>query len=40
MVGRHFSPACYLQESIPATLYLALKYADNPSEALIASLAR
>ncbi|MEZ4550782.1 MAG: ADP-ribosylglycohydrolase family protein [Desulfobacterales bacterium] len=34
VVGRHFSPACYLQESIPATLYLALKYADNPSEAL------
>ena len=37
VVGRHFSPACYLQESIPATLYLALKYADNPSEALIAN---
>lgn len=37
VVGRHFSPACYLQDSIPATLYLALKYADDPSEALIAN---
>lgn len=37
VLGRHFSPACYLQESIPATLYLALKYAEDPSEALIAN---
>jgi ADP-ribosyl-[dinitrogen reductase] hydrolase len=37
VVGSHFSPACYLQESIPATLYLALKYADDPYEALIAN---
>jgi ADP-ribosylglycohydrolase len=37
VVGRHFSPACYLQDSIPATLYLALKYADNPDEGLIAN---
>ena len=37
VVGRHFSPACYLQESIPATLYLAMKYANYPSEALIAN---
>ncbi len=37
VVGRHFSPACYLQDSIPATLFLALKYAGNPPEALIAN---
>lgn len=37
VVGRHFSPACYLQDSVPAALYLALKYTDDPSEALIAN---
>ncbi len=37
VVGRHFSPACYLKEAIPVTLYLALKYAEDPSGALIAT---
>lgn len=35
VVGRHFSAACYVEDSIPAVLYLALKYHDNPEKALI-----
>ncbi len=37
VVGKHFSSACYLPQSVPATLYLALKYADNPEVGLIAN---
>jgi len=37
VVGKHFSSACYVEQSIPATLYLALKYQDSPEEAMIAN---
>ncbi|ACN17905.1 putative ADP-ribosylglycohydrolase [Desulforapulum autotrophicum HRM2] len=37
VVGRHFSSACYMDQSIPATLYLALKYCQDPEQALIAN---
>ena len=37
VVGRVWSPACYLDDSLPATLYLALKYAERPREALVAN---
>lgn len=35
VVGRKLSPACYLEDSVPATLYLAMKYHDQPREALV-----
>ena len=35
VVGRHYSSACYLDQALPATLYLAAKYHDRPEEALI-----
>ena len=37
VLGRLYSTACYLDESLPATFYLALRYADDPEEALIAN---
>lgn len=37
VVGKHFSSACYVEYAVPATLYLALKYADSPEEGLIAN---
>lgn len=37
VVGGHFSPACYVQDALPAAIYLALKYHDRPREALIAN---
>jgi len=37
ILGRVYSPACYLAESLPATFYLALRYANDPQEALIAN---
>jgi ADP-ribosylglycohydrolase len=37
VVGKHFSTACYMDQSIPATLYLALKYKRNPEKGLIAN---
>ena len=37
VVGRHFSSACYMEHSIPATLYLALKYRKNPEQGLISN---
>ncbi len=37
VIGRHFSSACYLDQALPATLYLAAKYHDRPAEALIAN---
>ncbi len=37
VVGKHFSSACYMNQSIPATLYLALKYGRNPEKGLIAN---
>lgn len=37
VVGKHFSSACYVEYAVPATLYLALKYADAPDKGLIAN---
>ncbi|MEE4242466.1 MAG: ADP-ribosylglycohydrolase family protein [Desulfopila sp.] len=37
VVGRHFSSACYVEQSVPATLYLALKYQNSPEEGMIAN---
>lgn len=37
VVGKHFSSACYMDQSVPATLYLALKYQDNPEKGLVAN---
>ncbi len=35
-VGRNvFSTACYLQQSLPLTLYLAWKYQEDPEQALV-----
>ena len=35
VVGKHFSSACYVEYAVPATLYLALKYAESPERGLI-----
>ncbi len=35
VLGRRYSTACYLEESLPATFYLALKFADDARSALI-----
>jgi ADP-ribosyl-[dinitrogen reductase] hydrolase len=35
VVGRHLSTACYVEESVPSVLYLALKYHDEPEQGLI-----
>ncbi|TVQ26131.1 MAG: ADP-ribosylglycohydrolase family protein [Spirochaetaceae bacterium] len=37
VLGRVYSTACYLEDSLPATFYLALRYAGDPEEALIAN---
>lgn len=37
IIGPQFSPACYLADSVPATIYLAAKYHDSPREGLIAN---
>lgn len=37
VVGRRFSTACYVEDSVPAVIYLALKYHDKPEEGLIAN---
>ena len=37
VIGTHLSPACYLQDSLPAVLYLALKYHDDARSGLIAN---
>jgi len=37
VVGGILSPACYLEDSFPASLFLAWKYADNLEAALIAN---
>ena len=37
VVGRRFSTACYIQDAFPATLYLALKYADDPERGLVSN---
>ena len=33
--GGHLSTACYVEDSVPAAIYLALKYADQPDKGLI-----
>lgn len=37
VIGRLLSPACYVGDAVPAVLYLARKYAENPEEGLIAN---
>jgi ADP-ribosylglycohydrolase len=37
VVGPRFSTACYVEDSIPAVVYLALKYHKDPENALIAN---
>jgi hypothetical protein len=37
VVGRHFSSACYVDQAVPATLYLALKYQHAPESGMIAN---
>ena len=37
VIGPRFSTACYVEDSVPAVLYLALKYHDDPQNALIAN---
>ncbi len=35
VLGRVYSTACYLEDSLPATFYLALRYARDPERALV-----
>jgi ADP-ribosylglycohydrolase len=35
VIGRRFSTACYVEDSVPAVVYLALKYHDDAENALI-----
>jgi ADP-ribosylglycohydrolase len=35
VIGSRFSSACYVEDSVPAIVYLALKYHHDPEEALI-----
>ena len=35
VVGRHLSTACYVEHALPAVVYLALKYHDDPEQMLI-----
>ena len=35
VLGPRFSTACYVEDSVPAVVYLALKYHDDPERALI-----
>lgn len=37
VIGQRYSPACYIAESMPASLYLAWKYHDDFSAAIIAN---
>ena len=37
VIGPRFSPACYVEDSIPAVIYLALKYHREPEKALVAN---
>jgi ADP-ribosylglycohydrolase len=37
VVGRRFSTACYVEHSVPAVVYLALKYHNAPEAGLIAN---
>jgi len=35
VIGRRFSTACYVEDAVPAIIYLALKYDQDPEQALI-----
>lgn len=35
VIGARFSTACYVEDSVPAVIYLALKYHHDPEKALI-----
>ena len=35
VIGRYLSTACYVEDAVPAVIYLALKYHRNPEEALV-----
>jgi ADP-ribosyl-[dinitrogen reductase] hydrolase len=37
VIGPKLSPACYLDDSVPAVIFLALKYHDIPRQGLIAN---
>jgi ADP-ribosylglycohydrolase len=37
VVGRRLSTACYVQDSVPSVLYLALKYHNRPEQGLVAN---
>ncbi|MFW5685844.1 MAG: ADP-ribosylglycohydrolase family protein [Spirochaetota bacterium] len=37
VLGRIYGTVCYLDESMPATFYLALRYAGDPEEGLVAN---
>ncbi len=37
VIGRYLSPACYVDDAVPATLHLARKYAGRPEDGLIAN---
>ena len=37
VVDMHLSTACYVEESVPSVLYLALKYHDEPEQGLISN---
>jgi ADP-ribosylglycohydrolase len=37
VIGRHLSPACYVDDSVPAVIHLARKHADDPEKALVAN---
>ena len=35
VVGRRLSTACYVEDAVPAVIYLAYKYAENPERGLV-----
>jgi hypothetical protein len=35
VIGPRLSTACYVEHSVPAVIYLALKYGEDPEKALI-----
>jgi ADP-ribosylglycohydrolase len=37
VIGQRFSTACYVEDSVPASIYLALKYHNDPEKGLIAN---
>jgi ADP-ribosylglycohydrolase len=37
VIGRRLSTACYVQDAVPAIVYLALKYHDDPARGLVAN---